>query len=923
VRRKHRYTVTATILFALLLPNGENTLAHVVTGAYQPSEIAQRADIICTATVLSTQCQWKNDERGKHIYTSVELLIEREIKGDLPNNLIHLEIVGGTVGEITERVSDSPVFNAPEKVMLFLESQSLCPVEGTLGKIPIVDGHVFWGGRKVSLEALCESLARGVEDVPAESGPGVFADGAGTAPIITSIVPDIASAGTGTDVTISGTGFGDVRDGKVEFFYQQGEPRIEARTVSSWSDTRIICTVPTGIINEYRASAGSGPVTVTTRSGTSNGYPFRVTFGHDSQYWAGSKPIVSYYVNENTSDCVGESAAVQAAAETWNLTGAGLQFRYAGSHTSTNSGNDGKNEILWGSTSSNALAVTYTWLQGTYYDPTRSAAGYEIVECDMVFNDRNNWSTNPSVSEADVQSIALHEFGHFLSLTDLYGDVGDSEYDAAKVMYGVSDGSTLKRSLHPDDVAGIHWIYYPTSPPATPDFIDYPSEDDGVYTVVWGACNAASSYQLERSIDGADWVGIYSGPHTWFDEKVENGDYRYRVTASNIAGYSDWKTGDWSCIVRFMIWKGSGEPNDPYLISTAEQLDRIGTQSEWWSKHFKLTADIDLSEYDGLDGRPTFRVIAPDESQPWTGVFDGNDHIISNLNCLSSTSTNVGLFGCMADPNAEIKRLSLVGAHVERVDAGARNRTGTLVGLLNEGTIAGCSVENALVKGRNRVGGLVGENGNGNIDNCYAVVTVSGTDDVGGLVGYNSGRISASFTEGSVSGSGWGSGGVAGSNNPMGEISQCYSSASTSGGQRVGGLVGENRKGTVTQCYSAGPVRGSRDYVGGLVGDSPGGSVVSSFWDVEASSQPVSAGGIGTTTAQMRKASTFLEAGWDFANETANGTEETWWILEGLDYPHLWWELTDGQLQNAPYERHQPRMSVAVESIPSPGQDQD
>ena len=34
-------------------------------------------------------------------------------------------------------------------------------------------------------------------------------------------------------------------------------------------------------------------------------------------------------------------------------------------------------------------------------------------------------------------------------------------------------------------------------------------------------------------------------------------------------------------------------------------------------------------------------------------------------------------------------------------------------------------------------------------------------------------------------------------------------------------------------------------------------------------------------------------AGWDFVGETANGTEDIWWILEGKDYPHLWWEGSD------------------------------
>jgi hypothetical protein len=37
----------------------------------------------------------------------------------------------------------------------------------------------------------------------------------------------------------------------------------------------------------------------------------------------------------------------------------------------------------------------------------------------------------------------------------------------------------------------------------------------------------------------------------------------------------------------------------------------------------------------------------------------------------------------------------------------------------------------------------------------------------------------------------------------------------------------------------------------------------------------------GKTTSEMQTASTFLEAGWDLVDETDNGTEDIWWILEG------------------------------------------
>jgi len=42
---------------------------------------------------------------------------------------------------------------------------------------------------------------------------------------------------------------------------------------------------------------------------------------------------------------------------------------------------------------------------------------------------------------------------------------------------------------------------------------------------------------------------------------------------------------------------GTGEPNDPYLIYTAEQMNNTGLHEEDWDKHFKLMADIDLSDY--------------------------------------------------------------------------------------------------------------------------------------------------------------------------------------------------------------------------------------------------------------------------------------------------------------------------------------
>jgi len=68
--------------------------------------------------------------------------------------------------------------------------------------------------------------------------------------------------------------------------------------------------------------------------------------------------------------------------------------------------------------------------------------------------------------------------------------------------------------------------------------------------------------------------------------------------------------------------------------------------------------------------------------------------------------------------------------------------------------------------------------------------------------------------------------------------------------------------------------------------------VISSFWDKVTSGCEYSDGGIGKTTAQMQTMSTFTNAGWDFVDETANGTLDNWRMcLDGLEYPLLSWQF--------------------------------
>jgi len=123
-------------------------------------------------------------------------------------------------------------------------------------------------------------------------------------------------------------------------------------------------------------------------------------------------------------------------------------------------------------------------------------------------------------------------------------------------------------------------------------------------------------------------------------------------------------------------------------------------------------------------------------------------------------------------------------------------------------------------------------------------------------------------------------------------IYNCYSNASiSSGGTWSGGLIGRLVSSTISNCYSNGSIM-SNGSAGGLIGSSfnDGETFVNnSFWDRLTSGHATSAGGTGLTTMQMRNINTYLDAGWDFVDETTNGYEDIWAIDPSVNsgYPYL------------------------------------
>jgi hypothetical protein len=288
---------------------------------------------------------------------------------------------------------------------------------------------------------------------------------------------------------------------------------------------------------------------------------------------------------------------------------------------------------------------------------------------------------------------------------------------------------------------------------------------------------------------------------------------------------------------------GTGEPNDPYQIATAEQLIAISSDPNLLNRHFVLVSDIDLDPnlpggrvFDGAVvgvRRGLFEAIDPN----FTGTLDGRGFKVRNLTICASADGDsaLGLFGRIGK-GAQVRNLG-----VERVSIlveGGTAPAGGLVGI-NWGFIEACYATGSVTGGE-RVGGLCGEN-LGGIRSCYAGAAVTVERFAGGLVGYAAVGVA---TRGGARG--------------VGSAANCYARGSVRAGEGTGGLAG-----------------------GG------GGYASACFWDIQTSGQETGVVGVGLMTFQMMDAFTYANAGWD--------RDASWVIDNGRDYPRLAWEGTTGQ----------------------------
>lgn len=191
--------------------------------------------------------------------------------------------------------------------------------------------------------------------------------------------------------------------------------------------------------------------------------------------------------------------------------------------------------------------------------------------------------------------------------------------------------------------------------------------------------------------------------------------------------YKEIANGVYSCAGEYLIYNANG------MVWFASKFAAETTTSDSSDLSAKLIADIDMT---GINWSP----IGQSQVADWYGIFDGQNHKISNLTVSAPSSADqyyaTGLFGWS---KGTIKNLTLDNANVS-----GSHYVGAIAGYVEIGSVENCKVINSTVtnthvdddKCGDKAGGVVGHLNAGSVKKCHvANTTIKAGRDAGYVIG--------------------------------------------------------------------------------------------------------------------------------------------------------------------------------------------